>query len=621
MKPLITVILLVYNLTTWAQPQDQALLRGMEKMAEALMHEQGADGRFEGLFSADPSLELLTLVAIKKFGTREPQIEKEFIEKALRWKSATGFGQRPGGPYNHDVTGVVLLALEELGYNLNTLGLGEIKKRFIANGGSQKFNIGTSFLITPMGLANSKLLSIAVRPFLFSIPDFMILSQKKIGILRTFLIPLAVWNFYQQKNPGPLLRKQAREGLDWILSHQMEDGAWYTVFHAISNLAALDAAMRAGEGDYTKQIASGIAAIKNWRRRDHRGELTQQITLTTGWDTPQALMALATLPKAMVRDHQNGIDDAVAFLEDHQIKVGGDWSANSPGLTPGGWSFIINNTDYPDTDVAAAVLEAKLAFPKNSSAESFRTGLDWILGLQNNDGGFPAWEKGVSKMSMGLVEKALPELPDFSDLSQVDVTARISRLLFELKHKGNKVLEATIDRACKFIKKSKDPRGHFWKGRWLVSYLYGTAEALDTLSTVGCASFFELTPVADWLALKQNSDGGFGEAHDSFIINSYAKGPSTVVQTAYVLNGLVGYETAYRKHFKTPSPFSGNIQRGVRYLLAQAKASNWMIREESYMGVIGAKLWYANYSMIPQYMSLRALGRIYALENPRFLES
>lgn len=633
---LIFAINLLLANSLFAQDQDQhqnqeQVLKTIQIMTQKLVEQQLPDGRFEGAFEADPGFELLSLVLIKKYGTRDFEIEKQFINKALKWNTASGFGSYPKGPYNHDITGLVLISLRDLGYSLTDLKLDSVQKSFNAHGGIDKLNLGTKILLAPLNLASLGALELIVRPAIINIPSMLPFSQKNLGIFRSMLVPLATWNYYRSKNTKRFYgsislseknERTAENGIQWILHHQMSNGTWYTMFHTIINISALIEAQKAGVGNYNSQIQKALAALINWRTKNLDGDITQQLTLTTGWDTPQTLMALSELPQEIQNQYMPQIKKAVNFLDQNQITELGDWAINSPKLLAGGWSFIAENRDYPDTDVANSVLEAKYAFPQFSSREKFFRGLNWILGLQNTDGGFPAWEKGVSKFTDKIIKTILPTLPDYSDLSQTDVSARIGRFLNKLINDPKtafmerEVLQTSLDQSCKYILKNSDDKKQIvWKGRWLVAYLYGTSEVVDALVSTGCRDITEVQASMRWLVSKQNADGGFGEDHTSFIAQKFVASSSTVIQTAYVVQSLISYELKYKEVNGSFSPFKKNLDRAMNFLILKAQADNGLIKERKFLGVIGARLWYANYALGPQFMTLRALGRYYQLSH------
>ena len=80
----------------------------------------------------------------------------------------------------------------------------------------------------------------------------------------------------------------------------------------------------------------------------------------------------------------------------------------NPGLEPGGWFFEYQNALYPDTDDTAMVL---MALAKTGQAWEQETpaagvvrtalrapaqrGLRWLLGMQNRNGGWAAFDRNV----------------------------------------------------------------------------------------------------------------------------------------------------------------------------------------------------------------------------------
>ena len=67
----------------------------------------------------------------------------------------------------------------------------------------------------------------------------------------------------------------------------------------------------------------------------------------------------------------------------------------TPGVMPGGWAFEFRNDFYPDVDDTAFVLMAlqRVDYPDKARMEAaVRRGLDWLLGMQNRDGGWGAFD-------------------------------------------------------------------------------------------------------------------------------------------------------------------------------------------------------------------------------------
>ena len=84
---------------------------------------------------------------------------------------------------------------------------------------------------------------------------------------------------------------------------------------------------------------------------------------------------------------------------------------------------------------------------------------------------------------------------------------------------------------------------------------------------------------------------------------------STVMQTSYVVHGLIAFEELHKKEFGHYSRFKSSLDRAVAWLVKKAQKDEYFFKERSFTGVIGARLWYSDYALSPQFITLRALGR------------
>lgn len=76
-----------------------------------------------------------------------------------------------------------------------------------------------------------------------------------------------------------------------------------------------------------------------------------------------------------------------------QFDLKGDYRVYRPKITPGGWSFEYYNTFYPDVDDTAAVILALLKQNLDSAETTcVIQATERILGIQNSDGGFAAFD-------------------------------------------------------------------------------------------------------------------------------------------------------------------------------------------------------------------------------------
>jgi squalene-hopene/tetraprenyl-beta-curcumene cyclase len=203
-------------------------------------------------------------------------------------------------------------------------------------------------------------------------------------------------------------------------------------------------------------------------------------------------------------------------------------------------------------------------------------GRDWLLGMQNPDGGWSAFVHGLPakrpgplfaspvEVSLDDPVAALRTLLDppreLGDPSTEDLTGRV---LDGLGRIGLTAQSPAVRNAIEFMRAQQFDHGGFW-GRWTVNYLASTACVLQGLARVG-ADLSEpwVRRAVGFLTGRQNPDGGWGELPDSYADPTLAgRGPSMPPLTGLVLTGLID----------AGEGASGAVARGIAYLLAQQRA-------------------------------------------------
>src|SRR5206468_2982184 len=186
-----------------------------------------------------------------------------------------------------------------------------------------------------------------------------------------------------------------------------------------------------------------------------------------------------------------------------------------------------------------------------------RRALNWLLAMQNSNGGWGAFDRDIDNDLLTRVPFA--DHNAMLDPSCPDITARV---LEALSHYGYRVGQEPVDRAVAFILAEQEDNGS-WFGRWGVNYIYGTWQVLVGLSSIGFdMSRRDVRRAVHWLKDMQNADGGWGEVcqtYDDPIIA--AQGPTTASQTAWALLGLIAAGTA-------DSP---EVRAGIEFLIATQK--------------------------------------------------
>ena len=268
-------------------------------------------------------------------------------------------------------------------------------------------------------------------------------------------------------------------------------------------------------------------------------------------------------------------------------------------LEPGGWVFEYRNDFYPDTDDTAMVL---MALARTGAADSpaakpaVDRALRWLLGMQNRDGGWAAFDRDVTREVLTKVPFA--DHNAMLDPSCPDITARV---LEALGCHGFSVDHPQVRRALAFLRKTQEKSG-CWIGRWGVNYLYGCWQVLVGLQKIG---FDMRDPMVRhavcWLELTQQANGGWGESCGSYDDPSQAgEGSPTASQTAWALLALIAAGKGDGKA----------VHAGVGYLVAtQAEDGDW--REETFTGTGFPKVFYLKYHLYSLYFPLMALARYY----------
>jgi squalene-hopene/tetraprenyl-beta-curcumene cyclase len=313
------------------------------------------------------------------------------------------------------------------------------------------------------------------------------------------------------------------------------------------------------------------------------------------WDTALSINALgeADLPEDKAK-----LEQAVEWLLKREVKDLGDWKIKNPTASVGGWYFEYANEFYPDCDDTAQILSAVAKLRPLSGdldarfGEASKRAIDWLVSMQNRDGGWASFDKDCDKEFLTYVPFA--DHNAMIDPSTTDITARA---LEALSAHGYDLSSDVVRRAVAFIRRLQKPDGT-WYGRWGCNYIYGTWLALSGLRAAGeDLSEPWAQSAAEWFRGSQNSDGGWGELPDSYADSSKKGiGPSTAAQTAWALLALMS----------TGDRDSESLKRGIDYLLALQKADGgW--KDEWWTGTGFPEVFYLDYHLYATYFPLLAL--------------
>lgn len=330
------------------------------------------------------------------------------------------------------------------------------------------------------------------------------------------------------------------------------------------------------------------------------------------WDTTIAMRALDMAGVVAEDPHMQA---ATNWLLDKQVSRKGDWAERTQ-VEPGGWFFEFHNEFYPDIDdTIMALMALRTQLGESSTVQAVRTdsmssacnwieknnriraaaqrGVDWIVAMQNSDGGWGAFDRDNDAEFLCAVPFA--DHNAMIDPSTPDIAARVLEALADWDYTlGNSV----VDRAINYIRQTQEADGS-WFGRWGVNHIYGTWQVLVGLARIGYPLQDPLLlRGADWLESVQQTCGGWGETPASYDDPTLrGQGNVTASQTAWALLGLIAAG-------RTSSPA---VERGVRYLInSQNDEGTW--DETEFTGTGFPRVFYLRYHMYPHYFPMLALG-------------
>lgn len=364
---------------------------------------------------------------------------------------------------------------------------------------------------------------------------------------------------------GFVRRAAISRTLEWMVRHQDFDGGWGGIQPPwIYGLMALHVE---GYDHRHPVMAKGFDCLNDPGWRVDVGEATFiQATNSPVWDTILSLLAFEDA--GLSDDHPAGVEKAVQWVLDRQVRVKGDWSVKLPDTEPGGWAFEYANNFYPDVDDTAVALIALAPFRDDPAwrakgiEEAIQRGVNWLIAMQSRGGGWGAFDKDNDRQL--LTKIPFCDFGEALDPPSVDVTAHVVEAFAKL---GLPKSHPAMVRALDYLRREQEADGA-WFGRWGVNYIYGVGAVLPALEAIGeDMSQPYVARACNWLKSRQQDDGGWGETCASYMdIGLAGRGVTTASQTAWAVMALVAAGRA---------DDADAVERGCLYLIERQSEGTW----------------------------------------------
>jgi squalene-hopene/tetraprenyl-beta-curcumene cyclase len=661
---------------TQAMPDTSVLSRerinaACRRAIDALFAEQHEPGYWCARFEGDSILTSEYMLMKYILGQEdEPGRQDEFrrIVNYLRslQRDDGSWGQYPGSEPDVSACVKAYFVLKLVGDDPDAPHMKKAREVILREGGAEKCNTFTSFYLACLGQVSWDAVPIIPPQVVFCPKWFPFHLTKVAAWTRTMILPLAIVTmlrpvrelsaecsieelFVDPANRERLCRPRDRKLLTWNNFFLTADG-WLKWLHGRRLLPASGAALRRAErwiverasGELTEGIGAifppmvylQVALKALGYERSHpviqqaerdldaffyelpdRDAIDILPCFSPVWDTGIALYALT---EAGLDESDDRIRRTTEWLVSKECRHRGDWAENARyAVEPSGWYFEFNNQWYPDVDDTAMVAMALHRAGSTDGIDAAKRGLEWLLALQNDDGGWAAFDRTKDRPWMEKVPFA--DHNAMQDPSCADITGRTLEALCRLGYERDHI---AVRNGVRYLLAQQEPEG-CWYGRWGVNYIYGTWQALGGLIHAGVErSHPSIRKAAAWLKSVQHEDGAFGESCDTYEDPSLkGQGTATASQTAWGAMSLMF----------ACGPDDPDARRAIEWLvrtqLDEASAvhspdgdrpGSWM--ETEYTGTGFPRVFYIRYHLYRLYFPLLAIAR-WLRDNPDDVQS
>ena len=629
----------------------------------ALRELQQSDGHWCGLLQGDSILESEYLLMKFILGQEDEPMRdgsgRETLERIAsglrRQQRRDGtWGQYPGSAMDLNATVKAYFALKLMGDDPESPSMQLAREAILAAGGAERINTFSNFYLACLGQVSWNAVP-SIPPEIIWLPRWFYFHMSKVSAwTRTMILPLAIvtakrptrtlpkslcidelfvdererhrlsrgskappfWStlfgfmdtglkIAHHVGSSPFRGMAIQTCLDWILRRASQDGESATdglgaifppmvyiqiAMHALGRDRS-DPVLRRAERDLDDFFVEKSDGQGDW--------IMIQPCFSPVWDTGYALYALTACG---LEAGDPSIDAATEWLLGKECTFRGDWAVGVDlPRDASGWYFEYHNAWYPDVDDTAQVAMALRRTGSKAAIAAGKRGVKWLLAMQNDDGGWAAFDRTKHRQILEYVPFA--DHNAMQDPSCPDITGRILECL---AWHGYTTEDDVVHRAITYIKREQTSEGA-WIGRWGVNYLYGTWQAL--LGPIRCGVSPDeawVQRAGTWVSSVQKHDGSFGETADSYIDPALkGTGISTASQTAWAAMTLTEIFGADDERSRRAIEWLCNSQ--LIEATDEDPAGSWS--ESEYTGTGFPRVFYLRYHMYRLYFPLMAVAR------------
>jgi squalene-hopene/tetraprenyl-beta-curcumene cyclase len=467
-----------------------------KELSDILLNELNDDGFWSGELSSSA---LGVAVAVAALHFHDAGLHQQEIEKGLKWLSSNqnsdgGFGDTPESPANISTSLLVYAALnlyaknnsevkstqQKLADYLKTQNV-DVSSDQVAKVILDHYQKDYTFSVPILTLCalcgipgDDGFKHIPQLPFeLALLPRrfYRLLNLSVVSYAIPALIAVGIVVFRKKKSNGltRAIRAKAEKKALKILERSLPESGGFLEAIPLTAFVALSL-INAGLRD-SVIVDKGIAFLKRTQRED--GSWPIDIDLST-WVTTLSVKALGERRNKVLSETQQ------KRIVNHLLSVQNKTVHPFNGTSPGGWGWTNYSGSVPDCDDTPGAILALLELaPHHTITEEMLVGGEWLLQLQNNDGGYPTFSRGWGK---------LPFDQSCADLTGHCVLA-LAKLLdiykSKLNSKQKQQYTTAINKAVDYLKKHQKENGS-WLPLWFGNQhtknhenpVYGTARVL-----------------------------------------------------------------------------------------------------------------------------------------------